>query len=95
MRAWYWAAGLLVSFACAKVQESRPSQTLTILFQFEQPYPDRALAEAQRELSLLTKSAPVRLEWYDCGRSAREFILSEYSGAGFPGELRPCCRLAK
>jgi hypothetical protein len=67
MRAWYCAAGLLVFFACAKGQESRPSQTLTILFQFEQPYPNRALAEAQRELNLLTKSAPVRLEWYDRG----------------------------
>jgi hypothetical protein len=65
MRAWYCAAGLLVSLACAKGEESHPPQTLAILFQFEQPYPNRALAEAKRELDILTKGAAVRLEWHD------------------------------
>jgi len=67
MRAWYCAASLLVSFACANGAEIHPPQTLAILFQFEQPYPSRALAEAQRELNVLTKGAAVRLEWYDRG----------------------------
>jgi hypothetical protein len=66
MRAWYCASGLLVSFACANGQESHPPQTLAILFQFERPYANRALAEAQRELKVLTKGV-VRLEWHDRG----------------------------
>jgi hypothetical protein len=67
MRALYCAAGLLVSFACANGEESHPPQTLAILFQFKQPYANRALAEAQRELDALTKGAAVRLEWHDRG----------------------------
>jgi hypothetical protein len=67
MRALYCAAGLLLSFACANGGGSHSPQTLTILFQFEQPYPNRALAEAQRELDVLMRGAAVRLEWYDRG----------------------------
>jgi hypothetical protein len=65
MRALYCAAALLVSFACANGEASHTPQTLAILFQFEQPYPNRTLKEAQRELNVLTKGAAVRLKWYD------------------------------
>ena len=65
MRAWFCAAGLLVSFAYANGQDIRTNSTLTILYQFERPYPNRALAEAERELKVLTKGAGVHLEWFD------------------------------
>ncbi len=67
MRAWYCAAGLLVSFAYADGQDNLPHQTLAILFQFEQPYANRALVETERELNALTKDVAVRLEWFDRG----------------------------
>ena len=67
MRAWYCAAGLLISFAFANGEQSHTSQTLAILFQFKQPYANRTLAETQRELEGLTKGAAVRLDWYDRG----------------------------
>jgi hypothetical protein len=79
MRAWSCAAGLLASFACASAQEIHPPQTLAILFQFEQPYPARALVETQRELDALTKGAAVRLEWHDRG--------GRKEGASFPNIL--------
>ena len=79
MRARSCAAGLLASFACASAQEVHPPQTLAILFQFEQPYPARALVETQRELDALTKGAAVRLEWHDRG--------GRKAGGSFPNIL--------
>jgi hypothetical protein len=79
MRALFCATGLLVSFACAKGEESHPAQTLAILFRFEQPYVDRALTEAERELNMLTRGAGVKLEWHDRGNA--------HPGVSFPNIL--------
>ena len=89
MRAWYCAAGLLVSFACANGEESHPPQTLAILFQFEQPYPNRALAEAQRELEVLTKGATVRLEWHARGGPQASSSFSNILVLDFLGSCDP------
>lgn len=65
MRAEYCAAALLLTFACASAQESHTPQTVAILFHFEQPYPERTLKEAERELNTLIGDETAKLEWHD------------------------------
>jgi hypothetical protein len=89
MRALYCAAGLLVTFACASGQESHPLQTLAILFQFDHPYANRALAETQRELDTLIKGADVKLEWHDRshpqpGSSFPNIVVLDFQGSCDP-----------
>src|SRR5258708_407052 len=90
MRAWYCAAaGLLVSLACASGEEIYTSQTLAILFQFEQPYANRALVETQRELDVLTKGAAVKLEWYDRGGAQARLSFPNVLVLDFVGDCDP------
>ena len=93
MRALYSAAALLLSFACANAGEIHPSPTLTILFQFDQPYAQHALAEAEREVSLLTKDAAVKLEWRDrtatkAGTAFQSILVLNFEGACDPRSER-------
>lgn len=91
MRALYSAVGLLLSFAYANAGDSHtsPPQTVAILFQFQQPYAQNALKEAERELKSLISDRTVKLEWHDRSSFEGKSTFSTIVVLNFLGDCDP------